>query len=84
LYQNYPNPFNPLTRIKYKLTKSSHIALRVYNLAGQEVATLVDEFQTAGVHEITWQPKGLPSGLYFYKIQAGQHFSETRKLILQK
>ena len=83
LYQNYPNPFNPSTRIKYELTESSHIALKIYNLAGQEVETLVNEFQPAGEYEITWQPKGLPSGLYFYKIRTNQ-LSETRKLILQK
>ena len=50
---------------------------------GQEIAILVNEFQLAGEHEISWQPKGLPSGLYFYKIQAGE-YSETKKLILQK
>jgi hypothetical protein len=69
--------------IKYELTKSCHIALRIYNLVGQEIETLVNEFQPAGVHEITWQPEGLPSGLYFYIIEAGK-FSETRKSILQK
>ena len=83
LSQNYPNPFNPSTMIKYKLGKSSHIALKIYNLAGQEIVTLVNEFQPAGEYEITWQPKELPSGLYFYKIQT-KEFSETRKLILQK
>ena len=83
LYQNYPNPFNPSTRIKYQLTKSSHIALKIYNLTGQEIAILVNEFQSAGEHEITWQPKGLPNGLYFYKIQVGD-YSETKKLILPK
>jgi len=99
LYQNYPNPFNPLTRIKYKLPESSYITLNIYNLMGQEIETLVNEFQFAGEHEIAWQPKGLPSGLYFYRLragdpsassrrlrsgQAGQQFSETKKLILIK
>ena len=83
LHQNYPNPFNPSTMIKYKLPKSSHIKLKVYNLAGQEIATLINKFQLAGEHEVTWQPKGLPSGLYFYKIQA-REYSEAKKLILQK
>jgi len=83
LYQNYPNPFNPLTRIKYQLTKSSQIALKIYNLAGQEIETLVNEFQPAGEYEITWQPEGLASGLYFYQIQA-KGFSETKKLVLLK
>jgi len=69
--------------IKYKLHKSNHIKLKIYNLVGQEIETLVNEFQPAGEHEITWQPNGLPSGLYFYKIQAGE-YSEAKKLILQK
>ena len=83
LYPNYPNPFNPSTGIRFLLEKSGHVAVKIYNLYGQEIATLIDGFQTDGMHEITWQPKGLPSGLYFYKIQIGV-FSETRKLILQK
>ena len=83
LYQNYPNPFNPSTRIKYKLAKSGHIVLKIYNLAGQEIETLVNEFQLAGEYEITWQAQGLSSGLYFYNIKV-RDYSETRKLILQK
>jgi len=83
LYQNFPNPFNPATTIQYQLAGSSHIMLKIYNLAGQEIITLIDEFQPAGEHEITWQPKGLSNGLYFYKMQSGT-FSEIKKLILQK
>jgi len=83
LFQNYPNPFNPSTRISYQLCQAGYVKLTIYNLAGQEVATLVDEDQTAGEHEVAWQPKGLPSGLYFYKLKVGG-FSETKKLILQK
>ena len=83
LNQNYPNPFNPTTTIKYHLQKPGNIILTLYNLAGQELETLVNEFQTAGEHEINWQPKGLPGGIYFYRLQAGD-FSETKKLILQK
>lgn len=81
--QNYPNPFNPSTKIKYKLTKSGHIELKIYNLTGQEVETLVNKFQLAGEYEITWRPKGLSSGLYFYKIQT-KEFSVTRKLTFLK
>ncbi len=83
VYQNYPNPFNPFTTIKYKIDRSDHITLTIYNLAGQKIEILVNEFQTAGEHEIIWQPKGLSSGLYLLQIQA-QEISETRKLILQK
>ena len=91
LGQNYPNPFNPSTTIKYNLKKSGPVHLKIYNLNGQIIETLVDRYQKKGVHEIVWQPKGLASGLYFYRLQAGdpstgsgQRFSETKKLLLQK
>lgn len=83
LYENYPNPFNPETTIKYHLSKSNNIIIKIYNIAGQEIETLVNKYQATGNHEITWQPKGLPSGIYFYKFQAHKH-TEVRKLILQK
>ncbi len=83
LKQNYPNPFSPSTTIEYVLPKSGYITLKIFNLAGQEIETLVDEFKTEGKHQLEWQPKGLPSGLYFYKLQAGE-FSVTKKLLLQK
>ena len=80
---NYPNPFNPLTTIKFQLDESNKITLKIYNITGQEIETIVNRYQTAGEHEITWQPAGLPSGIYFYRLQAGE-YSETKKLILQK
>ncbi len=83
LGQNYPNPFNPSTTIKFTLSKSSKIALKIYNLAGQEIETLVEGFRHTGEHELKWMVEGLPGGIYFYKLQAGE-FSETKKLILQK
>ena len=83
LEQNYPNPFNPNTMIKYNLDKPNYIKLTIFNLTGQEIATVVNGFQTSGVHEINWQAEGLPSGIYFYRLQAGD-FSDTKKLILQK
>ena len=83
LKQNYPNPFNPLTTINYILPKSDIVTLRIFNLKGQEIKTLVNKYQAAGEHEIEWQAEGLPSGIYFYKLQTGE-FSETKKLILQK
>ncbi|MBN1997015.1 T9SS type A sorting domain-containing protein [candidate division KSB1 bacterium] len=83
LYQNYPNPFNPRTTIKYKLHKSGHVVLKIYNLSGQEIATLVNEIQAAGEHEITWQPEGLTSGIYLYKLQTGK-YSKIKKIIFQK
>jgi hypothetical protein len=83
LYNNYPNPFNPITTIRYHLQNASNVTMRIYNISGQEVETLVNEYQTAGEHEITWQPKALPGGIYFYRLKAGE-FSETKKLILQR
>ncbi|MBD3290089.1 T9SS type A sorting domain-containing protein, partial [candidate division KSB1 bacterium] len=83
LYTGYPNPFNSQTQIRYNLQKSSNVTLNVYNVSGQQVATLVDEFQTAGEHKIMWEAKGLPSGLYIGKLNVGV-YSETIKLMLQK
>jgi hypothetical protein len=91
LLQNYPNPFNPATTIKYHLNKSNFVILKIYNIAGQELETLFNGFQSNGDYQLVWQPKGLPSGVYFYRLQvgdpstgSGQRFSETKKLILQK
>ncbi|MBN2102871.1 aryl-sulfate sulfotransferase [bacterium] len=83
LCHNFPNPFNPATKIAYNLPKSANVSLKIYNLSGQEVETLVNTFQPAGEYKIMWQPRSLASGIYFYKLQAGA-FSETKKLILQK
>ena len=83
LQQNYPNPFNPQTTINYQLSKPSNVIMKIYNLAGQELETLVNGSQKAGEHEIDWRPEGLSSGIYFYRLQS-ESFSETKKLILQK
>lgn len=85
LSQNYPNPFNPTTNIKYGLTKSGFVLLKVYDLIGKEVATLVNQNQTAGTYLVDFKAGdyGLTSGIYFYKISAGE-FSEVRKMILTK
>ena len=83
LFQNYPNPFNPSTTIKFSLPKSSFVSLKVYNLLGEEVATLVNEQKQAGNYSITFDAKGLPSGTYLYTLLAG----ETRimkKMVLIK
>jgi hypothetical protein len=83
LGQNYPNPFNPSTTIRYELPTRSHVVLKVYNLLGQEVATLVDEKIEAGRYKVVWDAIAHPSGVYYYRLQAG-FFTETKKLVLLK
>jgi hypothetical protein len=83
LGQNYPNPFNPSTTIRYELPTRSHVVLKVYNLLGQEVATLVDEKIEAGRYKVVWDAIAHPSGVYYYRLQAGS-FTETKKLVLLK
>ena len=83
LQQNYPNPFNPTTRIKYSIPKVSFVSLKVYNLIGEEVVSLVSEQKPIGNYEIEFNTKGLPSGIYFYRMQAGD-FIQTKKMVLMK
>ena len=85
LSQNYPNPFNPSTVINYKLSVTSKVSLKVYDLLGREVATLVDKEQMPGSYnsQFSIQSSPLPSGVYFYRLQAGD-FSETKKMLLLK
>ncbi|BDQ02636.1 LamG-like jellyroll fold domain-containing protein [Ignavibacterium sp.] len=83
LEQNYPNPFNPSTKISWQLPVSSHQTLKVYDVLGKEVATLVDEYRDSGKYEVEFDASKLSSGIYFYKLNAGS-FSETKKMILIK
>jgi len=81
LSQNYPNPFNPSTVIKYQLPISSQVTIKVYDLLGDEVAALVNEEKPVGFYEIDFDASRLASGVYLYKIQAG-NFVSTKKIIL--
>jgi hypothetical protein len=81
ILQNYPIPFNPSTMISYDLPKESHVTVVVYNTLGQLVTTLVDEKKNAGHYQIQWDASTMPSGVYFYRIQAGE-FIGTKKMIL--
>ena len=83
LNQNYPNPFNPTTTISFSIPFSGFTSLNVYDILGNEVATLVNEEKPAGNYEVSFNASSLPSGTYFYRIQAGL-FIETRKMILMK
>lgn len=81
LNQNYPNPFNPSTKIQYQVAKSSNVSLKVFDVIGNEVATLVNDFKPAGKYEIEFDAGKFSSGIYFYKLKAG-NFIETKKMIL--
>jgi hypothetical protein len=81
LEQNYPNPFNPNTRIVYKVGGRESVSLRVYDLLGREVATLVSEKKEIGEYVVDWNAEGLPSGVYYYRIITGQTM-QTRKAVL--
>jgi len=83
LYQNYPNPFNPATTISYDLPVRAKVKLVIYNLLGQEVATLVNGEQEPGRYNVRFDASGLPSGIYFYRLEAGK-FVDVKKMILVK
>ncbi len=88
LYQNFPNPFNPSTKIKFTIPqevrgKMQYVKLKIYDVLGNEIATIIDEEKTAGTYSIEYNASGLPSGIYFYKLRAG-NFIETKKMLLIK
>jgi hypothetical protein len=83
LEQNYPNPFNPSTVIQYSLPQTENVKLIIYNLLGEQVDVLVDEYQQAGKYKFNFDASSLPSGIYFYRIIAGS-FSQTNKMLLVK
>jgi hypothetical protein len=83
LHQNYPNPFNPTTTVEFSIPKSEFVTLKVYNILGEEVATLVSDRLTAGNYKYDWDARNLASGVYLYKIQAGDYV-EAKKMVLMK
>jgi hypothetical protein len=88
LLQNYPNPFNPGTKINYQLPAAEQVSLGIYNVLGQKIRTLVNEFQQAGSYDVYWDGKdetgkAMPVGIYIYKLQAGD-FSDMKKMQLVK
>ncbi|MFQ5676698.1 MAG: T9SS type A sorting domain-containing protein, partial [bacterium] len=88
LSQNYPNPFNPETKIRYQLPASGKVEIKIFDLLGRQVKTLISENMDAGFHEITWDARNqsghkVSSGIYYYQITAGD-FRETKKMILMK
>jgi hypothetical protein len=83
LAQNFPNPFNPVTTIRFEIPQLSDVSLKVFDMLGREVMTLVNQEVPAGVYHVRFDGSKLPSGVYFYRLQSGQ-FVETRKLVLTK
>jgi hypothetical protein len=83
LAQNYPNPFNPATIINYQIPVEGQVSLKVYDMLGNEVATLVNEMKTAGEYQVDFNAAALSSGIYFYRLQAG-NFVETKRMMLMK
>jgi hypothetical protein len=83
LYNNYPNPFNPSTTIRFAVPEISNVKIEVYNLIGERITTLINEIKTAGYYEVQFNASNLASGIYFYRIQAG-NFVESKKMILLK
>ena len=83
LHQNYPNPFNPKTIINYELGIKNYVSLKLYDVLGNEVVTLVNEKQSTGSYKVEFDGSNFASGMYFYKLEAG-NFSETKRMILLK
>ena len=83
LDQNYPNPFNPATNFEFRISDFGFVSLKVFDVLGREVETLVNEVVGPGVHTVRWNASGSPSGVYLYQLRAGS-FVEARKMVLTK
>jgi hypothetical protein len=83
LEQNYPNPFNPSTRIRYQVSSTSHVTLKIYDVLGNEIEALVDEIKPVGVYQVNWNASEMPSGVYFYQVNSGSS-TDIKKMILIK
>jgi hypothetical protein len=84
LMQNYPNPFNPATKITFSLREDANATLAVYNILGEKVIDLIDDFLRAGKHEIVFNGDNLASGIYIYKLDVDNKFTDLKKMILIK
>jgi hypothetical protein len=83
LEQNYPNPFNPNTRIVYGIPSREFVELRVFDVLGREVATLVNEMKTPGEYAVDWDTRGLASGVFFYRLQAGRYVNAKKMTLVR-
>ena len=88
LYGNYPNPFNPSTTIYFQLPCESKVSLNVYDITGRKIDTLINGIMQSGYHDVQFNPNGISSGVYFYRLTADAgangNYSETRKMIMLK
>ncbi len=84
LEQNYPNPFNPVTTIPYSIPNDNFVTLKVYDIMGQEVSTLLNEYKKAGTYAVSFDATNLPSGVYYYKLVSGRSFSKVEKMLLMR
>jgi hypothetical protein len=83
LFQNYPNPFNPITNLKFQMPRPGFAELKIFDILGREIAALVNEKLGAGTHQVNWDAASYPSGIYFYRLIAGD-FNESKKMMLIK
>jgi len=83
LSQNYPNPFNPATTIRYELPKESYVTLKIFDVLGRNVVTLVDERKPAGQYEVEWAPNNIPSSIYFYQLRTSNFFDSKKMLFVK-
>jgi hypothetical protein len=83
LNQNYPNPFNPSTKIKYQIPNSGHVTLKIYNILGKEITTLVNKEQIVGNYEINFNALALSSGIYFYQLHSGSNIIVKKMMLLK-
>jgi hypothetical protein len=83
LYQNFPNPFNPKTTISYNLSETGQVSLRIYNVLGTQVATLIEEYKSSGNHSVVWNAENEPSGVYYFQMNVNGKLA-TRKMVLLK
>jgi hypothetical protein len=90
LFQNYPNPFNPSTDIEFRILKPGFVTIKIFDLLGREVATVLNDWRAPGEHHITWAADAMASGVYLYRLEVisandpSKHFSQIRKMILIK
>ena len=83
LSQNYPNPFNPTTTINYSVSQTENVAIRVYSILGEEVATLVNQTIPAGNYNVKFDGSGYPSGVYIYEMRAGKYVSRSKMILIK-